>query len=115
MGSGASRITNRLTSSATHSLQVAGLSGLSRAALIALLLLSACDLAERDAQGVAKLLSARVIDTLLGCAMGPWAPPPRFCAWPAVAELDDLVELPAPSNGLRRDPHKAASHDDASA
>jgi uncharacterized membrane protein YccC len=38
-------------------------------ALIALMVLLAYDLAELDTQGIAKLLSERIIDVLLGCAM----------------------------------------------
>ena len=83
-------------------------------ALIALLVLLAYDLAELDAQGIAKLLPERVIDMLLGCAMalvGTAAAFPRAAA----AELDSLIdEAPvaaAPKPGERA----AAGRDDGSA
>jgi uncharacterized membrane protein YccC len=60
-------------------------------ALIALMVLLAYDLAEFNSQGIAKLLSERVIDVLLGCAMalvGTAAAFPRQ----AVAGIDGLIE-----------------------
>jgi len=60
-------------------------------ALIALMVLLAYDLAEFNIQGISKLLSERVIDMLLGCAMalvGTAAAFPRE----AVAEIEGLVD-----------------------
>jgi hypothetical protein len=63
-------------------------------ALIALMVLLAYDLAELSSRGIAQLLSERVIDMLLGCAMalvGTAAAFPRE----AVADSDGLVGEPA--------------------
>jgi uncharacterized membrane protein YccC len=62
-------------------------------ALIALMVLLAYDLSELDSQGIAKLLSERLIDVLIGCAIalvGTAAAFPREAA----AQIDNLIEAP---------------------
>jgi hypothetical protein len=62
-------------------------------ALIALMVLLAYDLSELHSQGIAKLLSERLIDVLIGCAIalvGTAAAFPRE----AVAQIDNLIEAP---------------------
>ena len=81
-------------------------------ALIALLVLLAYDLAELNTRDISKLLSERVIDMLLGCAMalvGTAAAFPR----PAAAE-DDVVDEPQSRHGARPGTGKRAGSDDGS-